>query len=64
MAKKAGFADKVFKKNQKGSVCPVCETPYTFLKKVSSYYSEETRTWKYLTQNIKVCHCNENEVYS
>jgi len=64
MAKRQAFADKIKKKEVPGTICPVCETPYTFLKKVTSYYSESTKSWKYGTQNLKVCKCNEKEVYA
>jgi len=64
MAKKQDFASKLAKGRKKGESCPVCGNVYTFLKKVESYYSNETDTWKYRTMNLKVCQCNEKEVYA
>ena len=63
MAKKQDFASKVAKQRLKGEICPQCGNAYTFLKKVHSYYSEESNTWKYATVYLKVCQCNEKEVY-
>ncbi|RMI26789.1 MAG: hypothetical protein D6681_00855 [Calditrichaeota bacterium] len=64
MARRQDFASKVQKQSKHGTVCPTCDTAYHFVKKVSAYYSEKTRSWKYSTQNLKVCKCNEQEVYS
>lgn len=64
MAKKQDFASKVSKHAKLGNICPVCGNVYTQLKKVESQYSEETKSWKYLTQTLKVCQCNEKEVYA
>lgn len=64
MAKKQDFASKLHKHAKLGNTCPTCGNVYTLLKKVESYYSEESKSWKYSTQNIKVCQCNEKEVYA
>ncbi len=64
MAKKQDFASKVAKAQKTGSTCQVCGDIYSFVKKVESYYSEESDSWKYNTTNIKVCSCNEKEVYA
>lgn len=64
MAKKQDFASKVAKAQKVGLSCPVCGDVYSFVKKVNSYYSEESQSWKYQTNNIKVCKCNEKEVYA
>lgn len=47
-----------------GNVCPVCGNVYTLLKKVESQYSEESKSWKYMDRHVKVCQCNEKEVYA
>ncbi|TVM02242.1 MAG: hypothetical protein CV087_09840 [Candidatus Brocadia sp. WS118] len=62
MAKKPDFAQKGKKKGV--LLCPVCGNAYSLVKKVESYYSETSKTWKYATQNIKVCQCNEKKIYS
>ncbi len=64
MAKKQDFASKIAKQQRTGEICPQCGNAYTFLRKVESYYSEERQSWKYATMNLKVCQCNEKEVYS
>ncbi|RMF58805.1 MAG: hypothetical protein D6748_07770 [Calditrichaeota bacterium] len=64
MAKKQDFASKVLKQQQQGEICQQCGNAYTFLKKVESYYSEESGSWKFATKNLKICSCNEKEVYS
>ncbi len=64
MAKKQDFASKVARAQKHGATCKVCGDVYTFVKKVDSYYSEETASWKYNTLNVKVCSCNEKEVYA
>ncbi|MEJ2634815.1 MAG: hypothetical protein P8184_05930 [Calditrichia bacterium] len=64
MAKKQDFASKVAKAQKSGMACPVCGDVYSFVKKVESYHSDETDSWKYKTVNFKVCKCNEKEVYA
>lgn len=64
MAKKQDFSSKVKKQSMLGNVCPNCGNTFTYLKKVESVFSEETGTWKYANQNVKVCQCNEKEIYS
>ena len=63
MAKRQDFASKIFNKPDVPT-CPVCGEAYTFLKKVVSYPSEKTGTWKFANQNLKVCKCNEKAVYA
>ena len=64
MAKKQDFMSKTSKQSKLGNVCPVCEATYTFIQKVGSSKAEKTNAWKFSTQNVKVCKCNEKEVYS
>jgi len=64
MAKKQDFASKLAKGQKHGEMCPTCGNVFTFLKKVESYYSENSQSWKYRTMNLKVCNCNEKEVYA
>jgi len=62
MAKKQRFADKASKKIQV-VMCPVCETPKSFVKFVKAERSEKGRGWKFVTTNVGVCKCNHSEVY-
>ncbi|NIU00644.1 MAG: hypothetical protein GWN01_06810 [Nitrosopumilaceae archaeon] len=64
MAKKQDFASKTKKKTISGNTCPKCGNTFTVVRKVQSYFSEETHSWKYYSQNVKVCDCNEKEVYA
>lgn len=64
MAKKQDFSAKVAKQAKLGNICPVCNTAYSFIKKVDSYYSEKSESWKFADKNVKLCHCNEKEIYS
>ena len=64
MAKKQDFISKLTKGHKKGEICPNCENIFTFVKKVDSYLSEESQTWKYRTETVKVCSCNEKEIYA
>lgn len=64
MARRTDFAAKMAKGQKQGPTCPVCGNVYTFVKKVESYYSEDSGSWKYKTMNLKVCKCNEKEVYN
>ncbi|MBN2365667.1 MAG: hypothetical protein EH225_06740 [Calditrichaeota bacterium] len=64
MAKKQDFASKVAKAQKTGLSCAVCGDVYSFVKKERAYFSEESQSWKYEVRNVKVCKCNENEVYA
>ncbi len=64
MAKRTDFAAKIAKASKQGPTCPVCGNVYTYVKKVESYYSEETGSWKFRTTHHRVCQCNEKEVYA
>lgn len=60
MAKKQDFASKV--KGKAKLTCPVCESVYQLSKVV---YSEiQDGKVKFKTQNVKICKCNEKEVYA
>ena len=64
MAKKQDFASKIAKSKKVGLSCSTCGDVYSFVKKVESYYSEDSTSWKYKSKNFKVCKCNDKEVYS
>lgn len=60
MAKKQDFASKV--KGKAKLSCPVCGTVYQFSKVV---YTEVTDgKVKFKTKNVKICKCNEKEVFA
>jgi len=59
MAKKQDFARKV--KGNIGEQCPVCGTVYQFTQVVEPNINEDSIKFK--TANVKVCKCNEAEVY-
>ncbi len=62
MPKVKSFADKLRKAEHHGSVCPVCGQEYVTVKQVKSVRSPKG-TWKFNQNIIKVCKCNEAEVY-
>ena len=64
MAKKQDFTSKVNKQSKFGNVCPVCDATYAFVKRVGSEISEKSNHWKFNSQNLKVCKCNEKEIFS
>ena len=63
MVKKQDFASKVAKAQRTAESCPECGDVYTYLKKEEAYFSDSTNSWKYRKRNLKVCKCNEKEVY-
>lgn len=66
MAKKvASFADKVAKDAKKVvAVCPQCGAPIQVAHLVVSKKSEETGSWRYSKKSVKICKCNEKEIYA
>ncbi len=66
MAKKvASFADKVAKDAKKVvETCPVCGAQIQIAKLVVSKKNEDKGTWRYSSRSVKVCKCNEKEVYA
>lgn len=64
MAKKQDFASKIAKAQRTGESCATCGDVFSFVKKEKAYFSEESKSWKYIQKNYKVCKCNEAEVYS
>ncbi len=66
MAKKvASFADKVAKDAKKVvETCPNCGAPMQIAQLVVSKKNPDKGTWRYNTRNVKICKCNEKEVYT
>jgi len=61
MAKKQTFLDKTQKK-EGTNYCPICESDIQRIKHVKAVKGENG-AWKFRTQNIGVCKCNEKEIY-
>ncbi|MEN3038305.1 MAG: hypothetical protein ABDI07_03995 [Candidatus Kryptonium sp.] len=66
MAKKvASFADKVAKDAKKViETCPKCNAPIQIAQLVVSKRNDETGNWRYSKRSVKICKCNEKEVYA
>ncbi len=64
MAKKQDFASKVAKAQRTSESCPVCGDVYSYVKKEKAYFLESSQSWKYKMKNLRVCKCNEKEVYA
>ncbi len=66
MAKKvASFADKVAKDAKKVVLtCPQCGAPIQIARLVVSKKNEETGNWRYAKKSVKICKCNEKEIYA
>ena len=63
MAKDRSFASKSAKAVAGGELCPVCGNEYTYLRHVSTTKSEKTGGLKFSKKMIRVCSCNEKEIY-
>jgi len=61
MAKKQSFADKSSKKAH-SMTCPVCQETIQFVKYVKSVKTH-VDGWKFQTNNVGVCKCNQKEIY-
>ena len=65
MSKDRSFAAKVAKalSGKGGTHCPECGEVLSSVKLVVSEKSESTNSWKFNTRLVRVCKCNEAEVY-
>ena len=61
MAKKMSFADKAAKK-ARAKICPVCNEAIQYIRYVGAVKGDNG-AWKFRTQNVGVCKCNEKEIY-
>ena len=59
MAKKQDFARKV--KGNIGEQCQICDTVYQFTQIVNPNVDGDAIKFK--TTNVKVCKCNEKDIY-
>ena len=64
MAKKQDFMSKTLKSEKHGSICPVCNTPISFIRVVNTEKSKKTDSWRFNQNHTGVCQCNEKEVYN
>lgn len=64
MAKQQTFADKVTKASAiRGSKCEKCGQIYQPILVVSSERSEAKKSWKFNERHVRVCKCNEKQIY-
>lgn len=64
MAKKQDFMSKTLKTEKHGNICPVCNTPISFVRVVNTEKSQKTDSWRFNQNHVGVCQCNEKEVYN
>lgn len=64
MAKDRSFAAKVAKASGKtADHCPTCNSSISHVLYVKSVFSDQTNAWKFKEGHMKVCKCNQQEVY-
>lgn len=65
MAKDRSFAAKISKalSDGGGNHCPECGDLLTTVRLVVSEKSESNNSWKFNQRFVRVCKCNEKEVY-
>ena len=63
MAKDRSFASKTLKVDGGNDTCPVCGDTYTQLRHISTAKSDKTDAWKSNRKMVKVCSCNQKEIY-
>ncbi len=65
MAKSQTFADKLNKSQRKSKViCTKCDTEFSYILLVNSNKSEKTGAYRFNQRQVRVCKCNEKEVYN
>lgn len=65
MSKDRSFAAKLAKAAHKGAdaTCPVCGEPTSPVLFVVSEKSPVTNAWRFNKRLVKVCKCNQKEIY-
>ena len=63
MAKDRSFATKTAKMDASKDICPVCGDTYSHIKQISTAKSDKTGSWKSNRRMVKVCSCNQKEIY-
>jgi hypothetical protein len=61
VAKKQSFADKSTKKAHTVT-CPVCQETLQYIRHVKAVKGD-SGSWKFRSQNVGVCKCNNAEIY-
>lgn len=65
MAKSQTFADKLSKGQRRSKViCTKCNTEYSFILHVISEKSEKTGAYRFNQRQMRVCKCNEKQIYN
>ncbi len=65
MAKEQSFAAKVAKATSgpSGTTCATCGEIYNMVRLVVSEKAETGKAWKFSQNLVRVCKCNQAEVY-
>ncbi|MCH7817937.1 MAG: hypothetical protein IIB40_00080 [Candidatus Marinimicrobia bacterium] len=63
MAKDRSFATKTAKAEGGKDSCPVCGDAYAYLRHISTAKSAKTDAWKANRKMVRVCGCNQKEIY-
>ena len=63
MAKDRSFATKTAKVDAGGDTCPVCGDSYAYIRYISTSKSDKTGAWKANRKMVRVCSCNQKEIY-
>ena len=63
MAKDRSFATKTAKGDGGKDVCPVCGDSYAYIRHISTSKSDKTYAWKANKKMVRVCSCNQKEIY-
>ncbi|MCH8273130.1 MAG: hypothetical protein IIB41_07735 [Candidatus Marinimicrobia bacterium] len=63
MAKDRSFSAKTAKVDDGSDTCPVCGDSYAYIKHISTSRSDKTNAWKANRKMVRVCSCNQKEIY-
>ena len=63
MAKDRSFATKTAKPDSGNNSCPVCGDAYAYIRHISTSRSDKTDAWKSNRKMVRVCSCNQKEIY-
>ncbi len=63
MAKDRSFSAKTEKVDARSDACPVCGDSYAYIRHISTSRSDKTNAWKANRKMVRVCSCNQKEIY-
>lgn len=63
MAKDRSFSTKTAKADAPKDTCPVCGDSYAYIRHISTSRSDKTDAWKASRKMVRVCSCNQKEIY-